>query len=451
MANRVPNQDLERLFRETGWTLRQFAQAVNRVGTERGTPTTYTPQTAHTWLKGHVPNEERRTLILEALARRLRRPITHADAGFATPRDEPNGDPGINTVEELAALGRLDMDPSRRSVLGASLFSAALAVPGWPEVAGRLESIPTGKTHRMGMPDVELVTDVTKRLSELDYARGGRIALPSAASFLVNVVVPHLKAQAPDDVRKRMLSAASELCYLIGYMAVDEGLHGTAQKYYVKALELAGAADDQSGYCLTLHGMSSQAANLGHGPSALRLADAAADAAPAASPNMRAHLAAQQAYAAAVAGERSSAGTHLRRTEKAMSQAEPEYGKVVVGHFSPPTLTRYVAQVTYGLGDASASISPMREYVASLTGDHRRRRRVLETARLASRQCETGYLEEACATWDSCLDDYPDVRSGRCDEQIRDMFSMVRPHLKNRAARELHERARTIVPASQLG
>ena len=39
MANRVPNQELERLFRETGWTLRQLAQAVNRVGTEYGTPT----------------------------------------------------------------------------------------------------------------------------------------------------------------------------------------------------------------------------------------------------------------------------------------------------------------------------------------------------------------------------------------------------------------------------
>ncbi|MEU0838448.1 tetratricopeptide repeat protein [Streptomyces sp. NPDC005962] len=451
MANRTPNQDLERLFRETGWTLRQFAQAVNRVGTECGTPVAYTPQTVHAWLKGHVPHEERRVLILEALARRLHRPITHADAGLAVPQDQPGSGPGINMVEELAALGRSDMDPSRRSMLGASLFSVALTVPGWPEVAGRLESIPTGKTHRIGIADVELITDVTKRFSELDDERGGRIARPSAASFLVNVLTPHLKAQASDTVRKRMLAAASELCYLIGYMAVDEGLHGTAQRYYVKALELAGAADDQSGYCLTLHGMSSQAANLGHGPSALRLADAAAGAAPDASPNMRAHLASQQAFAAAVAGDRSSVNTHLRRTEKAMSHAEPEVGKVVVGHFSAPTLTRFVAQVKYGLGETSGSIDPMREYVASLTGDHRRRRRVLETAKLAYRQCEIGHLEEACATWDACLDDYPRVRSGRCDDQIRDMFSMVRPHLKNQAARELHERARTVVPASLVG
>jgi hypothetical protein len=55
MGDRTPNQALERLYRETGWTLCQFAQAVNHVGTECGRPTTYSPQTVHAWLKGHVP------------------------------------------------------------------------------------------------------------------------------------------------------------------------------------------------------------------------------------------------------------------------------------------------------------------------------------------------------------------------------------------------------------
>ncbi|WP_279571479.1 hypothetical protein [Streptomyces sp. 8K308] len=41
-----------------------------------------------------------------------------------------------------------------------------------------------------------------------------------------------------------MLSAASFLCCLTGWMAVDEGLQGLAQRYYAKGLELAGASDD---------------------------------------------------------------------------------------------------------------------------------------------------------------------------------------------------------------
>jgi hypothetical protein len=41
MGTPEPNTGLERLYRQTGWTLRQFAQEVNRVGTERGTPLKY--------------------------------------------------------------------------------------------------------------------------------------------------------------------------------------------------------------------------------------------------------------------------------------------------------------------------------------------------------------------------------------------------------------------------
>lgn len=127
MSQREPNEGLERLFRETGWTLRQFVQEVNRIGTERGTPQKYREPSAHQWFRGHMPKEAVRPLILEAFARKLGRPITHAQAGFALPADESNARPG--TVEALIDLGRQDMDPSRRSVLGASLFSVALTSP----------------------------------------------------------------------------------------------------------------------------------------------------------------------------------------------------------------------------------------------------------------------------------------------------------------------------------
>lgn len=61
-----------------------------------------------------------------------------------------------------------------------------------------------------------------------------------------------------------------------------------------------------------------------------------------------------------------------------------------------------------------------------------------------------GHLEAACVTWHQALDDYPMVRSGRADDRIRTMFGLLRPHLKNPAARALHERAR-VVAAPSLG
>ncbi|GAA3050383.1 hypothetical protein GCM10020000_33980 [Streptomyces olivoverticillatus] len=252
MGAPAPNVGLDRLYRETKWTLRQFAQEVNRIGTERGTPLRYREPSVHQWLKGHLPRPEVQPVVVEALSRRLQRPVTHREAGFSSPTDQSNASPG--TVEGLVDLGRQDMDPSRRSVIGASLFSVALAVPNWPDVVGRMEAVQTGRTQRIGMAEVDMVIAMTERVSELDDLFGGRHARPMAAAFLVNTVAPYLKADAPEPVRKAMMSAASDLCYLTGYMAVDEGLQGLAQQYYLKALQLAGASEDHLTYCTTLRG-----------------------------------------------------------------------------------------------------------------------------------------------------------------------------------------------------
>ncbi|WEB40730.1 tetratricopeptide repeat protein [Streptomyces yunnanensis] len=445
MGAREPNRHLERLYRQTGWTLRQFVQAVNRVGTERGTPLKYREPSAHQGRQGHLPKEEVRPLILEALARRLGRPVTHAEAGFPAPAGASEATAG--TVEGLVDLGRGDVDPSRRSVLGMSLFSVALTVPNWPDVVGRMEEVQCGRTQRIGMPEVDMVIAMTERVSELDDQFGGRHARPMAAAFLVNTVAPYLRAAAPEPVRKAMMSTAADLCYLTGYMAVDEGVHGLAQQYYLKALELAGAAEDHLTYCTTLRGMSVQAVDLRHGRQAKRLADAASAASPQAGPRMRAFLAGQQAHASAQIGDRSNALMHLREAEVAMEKAESR-GKAF-GSYDPAALNYHVSQVRYELGELSGSIKAMQESDKVRYSVYRRAR-VRHRATLAERQLEVGHLEAACATWNLALDDYPLVQSGRADERIRTMLKLIRPHLRNHAARELHERAQLVAPASLL-
>jgi hypothetical protein len=267
-----------------------------------------------------MPRKNVRPVILEALSRRLGRPVSHSEAGFPTPSERSVG--RSSTVEGVIDLGRQDMDPSRRGVLGASLFSVAVTVPDWHDVVGRMGAVQTGQTRRIGMSEVDMVIAMTERISELDDQFGGRHARPMAAAFLVNTVAPYLRCDSPESVRQAMMSAASDLCYLTGYMAVDEGVHGLAQRYYMKALELAGAAQDHLTYCTTLRGMSVQAVDLGHGREAMRLADAAAAASPQAGPRMRAFLAGQQAHASAQIGDRDNALMYLREAEAAMEKAE---------------------------------------------------------------------------------------------------------------------------------
>ncbi|WP_208874797.1 tetratricopeptide repeat protein [Streptomyces armeniacus] len=440
-STREPNTGLLRLYRESGWTQRQFAQEINRLGTERGTPLKYRSPSVHQWLGGHVPREDVRPLILEAFARRLGHPVTHAEAGFPPPGGATGRRPA---TEGITDLGRQDMDPSRRGVLGASLFSVALTVPNWPDVAGRMEAVQTGHTQRVGMSDVDMVTAMTEQISALYAEFGGRHSRPMAAAFLVNTVTPYLKARAPEPVRKSMMSAASDLCYLAGHMAVDEGLHGLAQQYYVKALEVAGASEDHLTYCTTLRGMSVQAVDLGHGREALRLADAAAAAAPEAGPRMRAFLAGQQAHAAAQTGDRTSALSHLRVAEAALDKAESRERKFVCS-YRLPALRYHTGQVLYALGDVRGSTTELAE-----SDKHRNpsahRTRVRYLSLLAERQLEIGHLETACATWRQVLDIYPKVQSGQCDQSVTRMLGRIRPYQKTPAARALYERARTAVP-----
>ncbi|GAA0489512.1 tetratricopeptide repeat protein [Streptomyces sp. NPDC046215] len=446
MGTPAPNAGLERLYRETRWTLRQFAQEVNRIGTERGTPRKYREPSVHQWLRGHLPRADVQPLITEALSRKLLRPVTAHEAGFPQAPEQTDAHP--RTVEGLVDLGRQDMDPSRRSVIGAGLFSVALTVPDWPDVVGRMEAVQAGQAHRIGMAEVDMVIAMTERVSELDDQFGGRHARPMAAAFLVNTVAPYLKADATEPVRKAMMSAASDLCYLTGYMAVDEGVHGLAQQYYMKALQLAGASEDHLTYCTTLRGMSVQAVDLGHGPAAMRLADAAAAASPNAGPRMRAFLAGQQAHAAAQTGDRSSALMYLKEAETAMEKAESR--AKTFGSYDPSSLLYHVSQVRYELRDTRGSIDAMEESDRLRHGVYRRAR-VRHRCTLAERQWELGHLEAACRTWKLALDDYPHVQSGRADDRIRAMHARIRPHLKNRAARELHERARLVTPAALIG
>ncbi len=82
------------------------------------------------------------------------------------------------------------MDPSRRGVLGAGLYSVALTIPGWPDHLGRFERLKTDPHTRIGMAEVGSVIAMTERISELDDRFDGRTARPMAPAFVVNNIAP---------------------------------------------------------------------------------------------------------------------------------------------------------------------------------------------------------------------------------------------------------------------
>ncbi|MEU3354908.1 hypothetical protein [Streptomyces sp. NPDC037389] len=439
---RTSNTALVALLDQAKWSRGQFATAVNRTGAEAGSALRYDQSAVSHWLSGTMPRRDVRPIVLETLARRLKRPVTHAEAGLPA----PDGNDGRNTLEELIDVGRADMDPSRRGVLTAGVYSAALAIPLFPDLAGGVEhrTGDTGRTVRIGAGEVATVRTMTERIADILDELGGGHARPMAAAFLVNTIAPYLKASAPGNVRKGMLSAASDLVYLTGWMAMYEREHGLGQLYYTKALKLAGAAEDHVTYCRTLRGMSLQASNLGHGAKALELADAAAEASPKAGPRLRAFLAGQQAHAASMTGDRHTALARLRETEAALSKADSR--REAIGGYDASAYHFHVSHVLYEFKDLEGSIRAMRECL-KVQPRQERQGRVHSNALLAQRQFELGHVEAACATWHAFLDDYVQLSTARGDEHFDTMRRRIRPHGKARAVRELTERAREIARA----
>ncbi|WP_405827167.1 MULTISPECIES: hypothetical protein [unclassified Streptomyces] len=437
MMGRAPNRSLAGLMAEADWGNGQLARAVNRAGAEAGMDLSYSASTVTYWLRGTMPREGVPQVIAEAISRRIGRPITCAEAGFL----------GItaDTVGDLSDLVRGDMDPSRRRVLSAGLYSAALMVPVYSDLGDRLESadqdVKAGRTVRVGTGEVETVQRMTDHIAGILDELGGGHARPMAAAFLANTVMPWITADATPQVRERMLAAAADLVYLTGWMAMFERAHGLGQRYFVQALGLAGDAQDHLTYCRTLRGMALQASNLGYGPKALELADSAAEAAPAAGPRLVAFLRGQQAHGAAMVKDRRLAFARLRETEDALSRADGRND--AVGGYDRAAYEFHVSHVLAELGDLPGSIQAMQRSNRARPANERQGR-VHANGVLATRQWQLGHVEAACATWDTFLDDYATLSTARGDEHFATLRAHVKAQPGTRVVRQLGERVQAV-------
>ncbi|MFJ5926459.1 hypothetical protein ACIQF6_28040 [Kitasatospora sp. NPDC092948] len=441
---RVPNQPLSALIDEAGWTNGQLARAVNRLGSASGLDLSYGESTVSYWRSGTTPRPKVQPLVLEALSTALGRPVTSVAAGFSPSSATASGE----RPENLVDLVRDDMDPSRRGVLAAGLYSATLAVPGFSELGDRLDrsrdDATAGRTVRIGPAEVATVRTMTTRIADILDELGAGHARPMAAAFLANTVMPWLTADAVSTVKADMQAAASDLVYLTGWMAMYERAHGLGQRYYVQALKLAGDAGDQLTYCRTLRGMALQASNLGNGPKALQFADSAAEAAPVAGPRLVAFLRGQQAHGAAMVGDQRTAFSRLAETEAALSRADGRND--AVGGYDQAAYHFHVSHVLAALSDLPGSIKALQQSNRFRAATERQGR-VHAQGLLATRQWQHGHIEAAAATWSRFLDDYETLSTARGDEH----FGTLRRHIAARpdvqVVHQLTERVRKVAKA----
>lgn len=286
LVARQPNERLQALIQEAGCSNAGLARRVNMCGSEHGLDLRYDKTSVARWLRGQQPRGRAPGIIAEAIGRKLGRTVTIDEIGMANGKNLASGvglqfSPTVlGAIEQVCELWRSDV--GRRDFLsGSSVASSALVEPSrdW------LISVPDSQVARsagprVGTSDVAAVRAMTQALTDLDHQYGSGHVRPVVVHYLNSVVSGLLAGSYREAVGRELFAAVARLTELAGYMAVDTGQPGLAQRYYIQSLRLAQAAGDRGygGYVLAAS-MSHLAAQLGNPREIAQLARAAQEGA----------------------------------------------------------------------------------------------------------------------------------------------------------------------------
>lgn len=327
------------------------------------------------------------------------------------------------------------------------MASSALVEPSrdWL-ITGADASVARNTGARVGDSDVAAVAAMTEALVDLDHRFGSGHVRPVVVHYLNSVVSGLLSGSYRESVGRRLFADVARLTELAGYMAVDTGQPGLAQRYYIQALRLAQAAGDRGygGYVLAAS-MSHLAAQLGNPREIAQLARAAQEGARGhVTPRAQAMFLAAEARGHALLGDASQCHAVAGRALTALEQADPEQDDdpAWIAHFDHAYLADELAHCYRDLGEPDAAA---RHASDSLTGhpETRSRRRAIGLVLLATAQVQQREVEEACRTGTRAAELLGTLRSSRGAEYLDDLQQRLEPYGSEPAVREFSARLET--------
>ncbi|MFB7996673.1 transcriptional regulator [Streptomyces sp. NPDC056002] len=449
LVARQPNERLQALIQEAGCSNAGLARRVNMCGSEHGLDLRYDKTSVARWLRGQQPRGRAPGIIAEAIGRKLGRTVTIDEIGMANGKNLASGvglqfSPTVlGAIEQVCELWRSDV--GRRDFLsGSSVASSALVEPSrdW------LISVPDSQVARsagprVGTSDVAAVRAMTQALTDLDHQYGSGHVRPVVVHYLNSVVSGLLAGSYREAVGRELFAAVARLTELAGYMAVDTGQPGLAQRYYIQSLRLAQAAGDRGygGYVLAAS-MSHLAAQLGNPREIAQLARAAQEGARGrVTPRAEAMFYAAEARGHALLGDARATQAVAGSALAALERAEPDSGDdpAWIAHFDAAYLADELAHCYRDLGHAEAA---RRQAEASLAGhpQSRARRRAIGLVLLATAQVQQREIEQACQTGTRAVELLGTLRSNRGAEYLDDFRQRLEPYRDEPVVREFGAR-----------
>ncbi|MFF5448121.1 transcriptional regulator [Streptomyces sp. NPDC012888] len=449
LVARQPNERLQALIQEAGCSNAGLARRVNMCGAEHGLDLRYDKTSVARWLRGQQPRGRAPGIIAEALGRKLGRTVTIDEIGMANGKNLASGvglqfsPTVVGAIEQVCELWRSDV--GRRDFLsGSTVAASALVEPSrdWLITGADVAVARTGGS-RVGMSDVEAVRATTDALVDLDHRFGSGHVRPVVVHYLNSVVSGLIGGSYREPVGRALFAAVARLTELAGYMAVDTGQPGLAQRYYIQALRLAQAAGDRAygGYVLAAS-MSHLAAELGNPREIAQLARAAQEGARGqVTPRAEAMFYAAEARGHALLGDARATQVLASRAVSALERAEPEAGDdpVWIRHFDEAYLADELAHCHRDLGQAEAAGRRAEEALRALPGT-KARRRAIGLLLLATSQVERREVEQSCQTAARAVELLATLRSNRGAEYLEDFRARLDPYRDEAAVREFTAR-----------
>lgn len=441
MARYQPNKRLSALLAESGWSAADLARAVNTLAGEQGLTLRYDRTSVAHWLSGSRPRSPVPDLVAAAFSNRTGRPVTAGETGLVRPAAVPfmRIEPGDgDAVLRLVALLRADADPADRAGLVATAYQhAAVPQPIWRPASF---TVPAARGRMTERAEVRTLEEMSVLFAGLADRHGGAHARSALALYLADDVGRVLSQQAPPAVRRRLRSGTAQLVHVLAVMTADAGYASLSQHYFHAALSLAHDAGDRRVYSITLRAMSVQALRLGFRRRALRLAEAAMNAAgPDKEPATQAFLLNQRALVRAYHRQDRAA-----RADLDTAQAQHALAKGPPGPFTMYTsagLHYQSARTLLVLGRTHEAIHGWEISLRERTPDQRRTS-ALTLAALADTELGIGHLEAACQHWSTFLDLYPYLHSVRARQALVSLRRGLRVHHRQPRAAAILERAR---------
>ncbi|MGK5630346.1 hypothetical protein [Streptomyces sp. URMC 123] len=269
---------------------------------------------------------------------------------------------------------------------------------------------------------------MTHVFAEAASLHGGAHIRPALAAYLRHAVLPLLRTDATEAVRRGLLTATSHLTLLLGTMCADAGHDAAAQHYHHTAARLAADAHDRAALAIVLRTMATHAHNLGYYHPAVRhLAEAATVHAHHAPPPVRAYTLAQLAVIEA-RHDRHTALATFTRAERLHTQRDQVDA-------SPGPFTTYPdgalhfqrAQMLATLGDSRAAARALSASLAARTPTERHAT-ALTHAHHAEILHRLSHLDEALTHWSHFVDLYPHLNSARATRHLTTMRRLLVPH-----------------------